>query len=141
MYRCATRRHLLAASAALAFTALTSFAQPAGAQATQMKRNFPQDALRGVMVFDNPPQVTLNNKPVQLAPGVRIRGQNNMLVMTGPLVGRKLVVHYTVEPTVGLIKDVWILRDEEMLVTPWPTTPEQLKTWSFDPAAQVWTKP
>jgi hypothetical protein len=134
MYRCATRRHLLAASAALAFFAA---ALPAAAQ---VQRQFPQNALRGIMVFDNPPQVTLNGKPAQLAPGVRIRGQNNLLVMTGPLIGRKLVVHYTVE-TIGLVKDVWILRDEEIKVVPWPTTPEQLQTWTFDPAAQVWTKP
>lgn len=131
MYRC-----VIAAAAALAF------ALPAAAQSVQAQaRPFPQNALRGVISFDSPPQVQMNGKPAQLAPGVRIRGQNNMLVMTGPLVGRKLVVHYTLEGFSGLIKDVWILRDEEILVVPWPTTPEQLKTWSFDPAAQVWTKP
>jgi hypothetical protein len=129
MYRC-----VIAATAALAFACT---ALPAAAQA---QRPFPQNALRGVIAFDSPPLVTLNGKPAQLAPGVRIRGQNNLLVLTGPLVGNKLVVHYTTEFT-GLIKDVWILRDDEIKVVPWPTTVEQTQTWSFDAAAQVWTKP
>lgn len=129
MYRC-----VIAASAALAFA---TAALPAAAQ---VQRPFPQNALRGVIAFVDPPQVTLNGKPAQLAPGVRIRGQNNLLVLTGPLVGSKLVVHYTFDFT-GAIKDVWILRDEEIKVVPWPTTVEQTQTWSFDQAAQVWTKP
>ena len=129
MYRC-----VIAASAALAFA---TAALPAAAQ---VQRPFPQNALRGVIAFVDPPQVALNGKPAQLAPGVRIRGQNNLLVMTGPLVGTKLVVHYTFDFT-GAIKDVWILRDEEIKVVPWPTTVEQTQTWTFDQAAQVWTKP
>ncbi|WP_082542226.1 MULTISPECIES: hypothetical protein [unclassified Rhizobacter] len=139
MYRC-----VIAATAALAFACA---ALPASAQVqsdpqapAQAQRPFPRSALRGVIAFDNPPQVTLNGKPAQLAPGVRIRGQNNLLVLTGPLVGSKLVVHYTTEFT-GLIKDVWILRDEEIKVVPWPTTVEQTQAWSFDQGAQVWTKP
>jgi hypothetical protein len=133
MYRC-----VIAATAALAFA---SAALPASAQVqAQAQRSFPPTALRGVIAFDNPPQVVLNGKPAQLAPGVRIRGQNNLLVLTGPLVGSKLVVHYTTEFT-GLIKDVWILRDDEIQVVPWPTTVEQTQTWTFDQAAQVWSKP
>ena len=131
MFRC-----VIAATAALAF-AFACAPLPAAAQA---QRPFPQNALRGVIAFDNPPQVTLNGKPAQLAPGVRIRGQNNLLLLTAPLVGSKLVVHYTTEFT-GLIKDVWVLRDDEIKIVPWPTTVEQTQTWTFDQAAQVWTKP
>ena len=63
-----------------------------------------------------------------------------MLEMSGTLVGQRLFVNYTLENGV-LVKDVWILRAEEAAVKPWPTTLEELQTWSFDPAAQVWAKP
>ncbi|MGY4827838.1 hypothetical protein ACVNIS_04575 [Sphaerotilaceae bacterium SBD11-9] len=126
MYRC-----LIAAFATVAF------ALPAAAQ---VQRNFPQNALRGTITFGTPPQVALNGKPTQLAPGARIRGLNNLLEMSGALVGAKGAVNYTVDQA-GLVKDVWILRKEEIAMKPWPETLEQAQTWSFDPVAQVWTKP
>jgi len=126
MYRC-----VLAALTAAAFV------MPAAAQ---VQRVFPQNAMRGALVMGAPPEVTLNGQPARLAPGARIRNQNNMLEMSGALVGQRLLVNYTLENG-ALVKDVWILRPEEAAVRPWPTTPEELQTWSFDPAAQVWTKP
>jgi hypothetical protein len=126
MYRC-----LIAAAAAL------SFALPAAAQ---VQRNFPQNALRGTITFGAPPLVQLNGKSTQLSPGSRIRGENNLLVMSGALVGAKGVVNYTIDQS-GLVKDVWLLRKEEVAVKPWPETLEQAQAWEFDPAAQTWTKP
>ncbi len=108
--------------------------------AAQVQRNFPATALRGNLLIGEPPEVTLNGKPARLAPGARIRGQDNMVQMSGALSGSKLLVHYTVD-TYGLVKDVWILRPEEAAVRPWPATPEQAQTWAFDPTAQTWTKP
>jgi hypothetical protein len=127
MYRC-----VLAALAAAAFVA------PAAAQ---VQRAFPQNAMRGALVMGAPPEVTLNGQPARLAPGVRVRNQANMLEMTGALIGQRLLVNYTLEDAGGLISNVWILRPEEAAVRPWPTKLEELQTWSFDPAAQVWTKP
>lgn len=127
MYRC-----LVTASAVLAF------ALPAAAQ---VQRNFPQNALRGTITFGAPPHVQLNGKPAQLAPGARIRGLNNMLEMSGALVNVKATVNYTLEDTSGLVKDVWLLRTEEIARKPWPETPEQARTWQFDPVAQTWAKP
>ena len=128
MYRCV----LVAALTAAAFVA------PAAAQ---VQRSFPQNAMRGALVMGTPPEITLNGQPARLAPGVRIRNQANMLEMTGALTGQRLLVNYTFEDTSGLISNVWILRPEEAAVRPWPTKLEELQTWSFDPAAQVWTKP
>jgi len=108
--------------------------------AAQMQRNFPQNALRGSIVFGTPPQITLNDKAALLAPGSRIRNQNNMLEMSAGLVGGKAIVNYTIDPS-GLVKDVWLLRKEEIAMTPWPATLEQAQTWAFDPAAQTWTRP
>jgi len=130
MYRCA----LAALTAAVSITC----ALPAVAQ---MQRTFPQNALRGALVMVSPPDVSLNGQPARLAPGVRIRNQANMVEMTAALTGQRLLVNYTFEDTTGLISNIWILRPEEAAVRPWPTKPEELQSWSFDPAAQVWTKP
>ena len=126
MYRC-----LIAAVATVAFTL------PAAAQ---VQRAFPQNALRGTITFGAPPLILVNGKSAQLAPGSRIRGIDNLLVMSGALVGAKAVVNFTVDPS-GLVKDVWILRKEEIAMRPWPETFDQAQAWQFDPVAQTWTKP
>ena len=117
--------------------AAACFTMPA---AGQVQRQFPQSALRGQMIFVNPPEVQLNGANVVLAPGSRIRGQNNMLEVSGALTGAKAWVHYTVD-TQGSVMDVWILRPEELAKKPWPTTPAEAQTWLFDATAQAWAKP
>ncbi|KNZ32558.1 MAG: hypothetical protein AD742_12090 [Methylibium sp. NZG] len=106
----------------------------------QVARQFPQSALRGEIAFVNPPEVKLNGNAVVLAPGSRIRGQNNMIEMSGALAGQKLWVHYTVD-TQGSVMDVWILRPDELAKKPWPANRAQAEAWQFDPAAQAWTRP
>ena len=118
---------------ALSATALPSLAQSA-------QRPFPPNALRGELVVGQPPQAELNGKPARLAPGSRIRGENNLMLMSGAVVGRTLIVNYT-RDEFGLIKDVWVLTPDEMAKRPWPTTPEQAAAWQFDPFAQTWSKP
>jgi hypothetical protein len=108
--------------------------------AAQVQRNFPANALRGELLIGRPPDAQLNGQPARLAPGVRIRGQNNLLVMSGEAIGQKVVVHYTLD-TLGLVKDVWILTPEEMKNKPWPTNAREAQTWAFDPVAQIWIKP
>ena len=56
------------------------------------------------------------------------------------IAGQKFVVHYTVDGG-GQIRDAWILRTDEVARRPWPTTPQEAAAWSFDPIAQVWSKP
>jgi hypothetical protein len=124
MYRCATAL-LLALTLAL----------PAQAQ-----RTFENTALRGELVVTAPPQALLNGKPVRLAPGVRIRNQQNMIQLSGSLLEQKLLVHYTLDG-MGLVRDVWILTDEEAQRRPWPRSVEESQRWSFDPTLQRWTKP
>jgi hypothetical protein len=111
----------------------------AGAQ-NVVQRGFPANALRGEIAFGQPPEVLLNGQPARLAPASRIRGTNNLLLMSGALVGKKAVVHYTLDP-LGLVLDVWILTDAERAKQPWPTKMADARAWSFDPVAQVWTKP
>jgi hypothetical protein len=108
--------------------------------AAQMQRNFNNKALRGTVVFGTPPEVTLNGKPARLAPGARIRDTNNLLLMSGTLVGGKAVVNYTTELE-GMLLDVWILSPAEAARKPWPTTQKEAQTWQFNFDSQTWTKP
>ena len=117
--------------------AAAAAASPASAQ---VQRNFPQNALRGTIVFGDAPQIALNGNPARLAPGARVRDANNMQVMAGALGGGRYLVHYTID-LYGLVGSVWILRPDEAARRPWPTTPAQAEAWSFDPAAQAWTRP
>lgn len=105
-----------------------------------VQRGFPANALRGEIAFGQPPDVQLNGQAGRLAPASRIRGTNNLLVMSGALMGKKAAVNYTLDP-LGLVQDVWILTDAERARQPWPTKAAEAKAWSFDPVAQVWTKP
>jgi hypothetical protein len=129
MFRCATR----------AATALLSglCALPAAAQ---LPRPFPATALRGELVVLQPPEVALNGRNARLAPGARIRGDNNLLQLSGALMNQRYTVNYTIDPS-GLLLDVWILTAAERARLPWPTTPEQAATWAFDPSAQTWSRP
>lgn len=134
MHRCAYLafkgwRHVLPLATAIALL-------PAAAQTS---RPFPANALRGELEITQPPEALLNGEPVRLAPGARIRGANNMMQMSGALVGQSLLVHYTREPQ-GLLLNIWILTPDEAANKPWPTKPEQAERWLFNPAAQTWTR-
>lgn len=121
---------LLAAAAGL--TALPA--------AAQQPRNFPATALRGEIVVQQPPEVLLNGRPARLAPGARVRGENNLMLVSGALTNQRLLVHYTVDLS-GLVGEVWVLTAAERARQPWPATREQAAAWRFDPVAQTWTRP
>jgi hypothetical protein len=108
--------------------------------AAQVQRNFPQNALRGAIVFGQAPEITLNGQPARLAPGTRIRDMNNMVIVPSGLLDARFLVHYTID-LYGLVKDVWILTPQEAANKPWPRTLVEAQAWSFDPVAQTWTKP
>jgi hypothetical protein len=127
MLRCV----LLAAALALA-------SLPAAAQ---VQRNFPANAFRGEVVFGQPPELLLNGQPARLAPASRIRHQNNMIVTSGSVAGEKLLVHYTLEVTTGLVKDIWVLTDAEAAKKPWPRSAKEAQSLRFDALAQTWSKP
>ena len=131
MSRCLLSSSILAP----AMVALAVVAAPVQAQ---VQRNFPANALRGEIAVVAPPQITLNGAAAQLAPGARIRGDNNLLVMSGAVTGQKFTVNYTVD-FLGLVMDVWILRAEEVSKF-WPRTKVQAAQYTFDPIAQTWTE-
>jgi hypothetical protein len=84
--------------------------------------------------------VALNGAAARLAPGARIRGENNLLLLSGALVNQRHTVNYTRDPS-SLLLDVWILTPAERARQPWPVTPEQAAAWTFDPSAQTWSRP
>ncbi len=105
----------------------------------QAQRNFPAHALRGEMLVLQPPAVSIDGKPARLAPGARIRDERNMLAMSGAMVDRRVVVHYTIEPN-GMLLDVWVLTPQELARQPWPKTLDEARSWVFDPVGQSWSK-
>ena len=113
MNRCTPHllRILFVLAAASPLAALPAHAQT-GNDFKPAVRNFPAAALRGEMVVQAAPVITLDGKPDRLSPGARIRDPNNMLVMSGTLVNRKVVVNYLRE-SAGLVHEVWILNSEE----------------------------
>ena len=95
-------RILLASSALLAGLAV----------AQGIRREAPKDVVLGQLVVTAPPQVTMDGKPDRLSPGSRIRDLNNMLVLSGSIVGKQLPVVYRRDGA-GLVHEVWILTEAE----------------------------
>ena len=119
----------------LAFAVLLGSALPAQAQ-----RVFQANALRGELVVTQPPEALLNGKAARLAPGARIRNRQNMIQVSGSLLGQKLAVNYTLDGA-GEVHDVWILTAAELAKQPWPSTAAQAQSWVFDSTLQRWSKP
>ena len=140
MNRCAPFSLAAALAATLAaFVPAGASAQAVAADGQALQRHFPKEALRGSIVFFAPPAIKLNGTNTQMAPSYRIHGTNNLLVMSGQLNGLKATVDYTTDVQ-GAVREVWILTAAEA-ARPWPTTAAQAAAWTFDAAAQTWTKP
>jgi hypothetical protein len=84
-------------------------------------RNFPPQAQRGTLQITLPPDAILNGQAARLSPGARIRGTNNLLILSGALQGQALPVLYELEQH-GLVHNVWILTPQEA-AQPWPPAP------------------
>ncbi len=89
----------------------------ASAQAAEPQRIPPisAKAQRGVLRVVAPPDVLMDGQPARLAPGARIRDRNNLMVVSGALLGQELVVRYTRDP-LGLVHEVWVLTASEAAV-------------------------
>lgn len=94
------------------FTLALGLALAMGASAQGIRRDAPKDVVLGKLVVTAPPEVTLDGKPDRLSPGSRIRDLNNMLVLSGGVVGKTLPVVYR-RDAAGLIHEAWILTDAE----------------------------
>jgi hypothetical protein len=113
MNRCYTsqRKLCFGLTALILCTSLGGFA-PAMAQ--DSVRQFPVAARRATLEVTTPPNVLLNGLPERLSPGARIKGPNNLLVLSGNLVGQRVLVNYLRDPQ-GQVHEVWILNETEAL--------------------------
>jgi hypothetical protein len=104
------RRAILAFGTALA---LSAFVLPdASAQLSIQTRKLPEKVKTGELVVVQPPVVKLDGKNDQLAPGARIYGTDNLLVLSGTLINKPVKIAY-LKDNYGLIHQVWILTDAE----------------------------
>ena len=102
------RAHMAALGAVLlALPALGQWQEP------QRIPPIPAHAVRGVLEVTAPPEVLLDGQPARLAPGARIRDRNNLMVVSGALIGQKHTVRYTRDP-LGLLLEVWVLTPAEV---------------------------
>ncbi len=85
---------------------------PVTALAQGIVRTAPADVKPARMVVTAPPQITLDGRPDRLSPGSRIRNLNNLLVLSGSVVGQELPVVYR-RDSAGLVHEVWMLTPDE----------------------------
>ncbi len=107
------KRCLFLLSLAAALLAAPAIAQDLPQRIPPMAAN----AKRGELVVTTPPEILLNGQPARLSPGARIRGPNNLLVLSGTVVGQTLQVRYLPD-TSGLVHQVWILNNAELQAKP-----------------------
>ena len=107
MKRCISKSLAPMLALAIGLTALSG-----SALAQFSTRPFPPSTLRGAMTVTQPPELVMNGKAERLSPGARIHGVNNMLVMSGAIVGQNLLVNFVRESN-GLVHEVWVLTEDE----------------------------
>lgn len=101
----------------VAFTLLAGLlmalsAGSASAQLSTQGRKFPEKAAFGQLRITQPPEAQLDGKAARLAPGARIYGTDNLLQLSGTLVGKSLAVAY-VKDSYGLLHQIWVLTEAE----------------------------
>ena len=111
MNRCFESRAGTALLACAALAGLLLLTSPDVA-AQGIIRETPKDVVPARLVVTQPPIITIDGKPDRLSPGSRIRSLNNMLVLSGSVVGQNLPVVYR-RDSAGLVHEVWILTPEE----------------------------
>jgi hypothetical protein len=84
--------------------------EPVAAQG--LVRQFPTAAKRGTLEVTQPPNILINGQAERLSPGARIKNSNNMIVLSGNLVGQPVLVNYLRDPQ-GQIHEVWLLNAAE----------------------------
>ncbi len=111
MNRCFhARKSFFLGLTALLLTATSLLPEPVAAQ--NFGRQFPAAARRATLEVTTPPNVLLNGQAERLSPGARIKGLNNQLMLSGALVGQRVLVNYLRDPQ-GLIHEVWLLTEVE----------------------------
>ena len=80
--------------------------------------------MRGTLEVVQGAEVIMDGQAARMSPGARIRGPNNMLVMSGAMAGQRYVVNFT-RDTFGNIHQVWVLTELEAQQKIKTATPER----------------
>ncbi|MBV8379393.1 MAG: hypothetical protein JO369_01335 [Paucibacter sp.] len=107
----------------------------------QVARHFTQNTLRGDLIVQQFPLVTIDGRSLRMAPGARVMSDTDHLIQPASLTGQTVTVNYTLEATTGLIMQIWVLNAAELTTTFWPHTPQQAASLQFDWATQTWSRP
>ena len=94
-------------------------AMAAASSAQDVLRRFPASAKAGTLEVTAPPDILIDGQAARLSPGARIKSADNLLVLSGRLVGQRLPVAYRRDPH-GLVHEVWILSTAEAQRTDMP---------------------
>ena len=95
---------------ALLLSLITLAPVPLAAQG--LVRQFPAAAKRGTLEVTQPPNILINGQAERLSPGARIKNTDNMIVLSGSLIGQAVLVNYLRDPQ-GQIHEVWLLNPAE----------------------------
>ncbi len=117
----------LAVVSTVGLAALLSFHSTT--QAQSVVRPFPAAAKRGIFEVQTWPLVLINGSAERLSPGARIRGPSNLLMLSGQLVGQRLVVNY-LRDAQGMVHEVWVLNATEAQLE--REGLESTKNWAFE---------
>ena len=115
LFLCRTAVLPLFISVLMAVVISPANAQTLGALSAQLSiqgRKFPEKAAFGQLRITQPPEAQLDGKAARLAPGARIYGTDNLLQLSGTLVGKSLAVAY-VKDSYGLLHQIWVLTEAE----------------------------
>ena len=135
-HRTARTPQLLALLLATTVGALASGPVLAQAQAPALPapgamRNFPEAALRGTLHIDASGQAHINDKAIQMAPGLRIFNPQNALVMRHSVLGQTFTVNYLIEKSTGWLITAWILSKAEV-AQPRPGSTDVQRNYQFE---------
>ena len=96
-------------------TVLTTASLPAFALIPDV-RNFPENTKRGVLNMSGYPDVLINGKAVNTAPGLRIFDAANLFVSPSQMTGNYIIINY-VEDNFGDVAKIWVLNEAERKLT------------------------
>lgn len=92
-------------------TAMAGMSFPGFAQIPDV-RNFPANTKRGVLNMSQYPDVLIDGKPRNTAPGLRIYDDQNMFMLPTQVTGNYIIINY-LEDNFGEVIKIWILTDAE----------------------------
>jgi anti-sigma factor ChrR (cupin superfamily) len=99
---------------ALAFALALALALATLPQAHAQSRTFPSNTKLGALEITVFPRATLDEKPIVMAPGVRILNESNLIQLPSTVRGVRAARYRT--DMLGQVIEVWLLTPQELAV-------------------------